>query len=181
MGSYLDSDKILRCEECGMIFLSEKMIIQNSDDYYSNNRIYGTNLLNPLKLEIMSENARSVLKLILKYINPATKKLLDVGAKAGVFVGEANKIGFDATGIELNKNLVEEARKKGTSLFWGSIEKHTFDYRFDIITLFHVLEHLENPIETIKKLKENLVESGFLIIEVPNINSYLAQKDKLSW
>jgi len=141
--------------------------------------------LNVERAKIQIESSQNFLKLISRYLNPSQhKKLLDVGAGGGILVDEANKFGFDAVGIEINKLLVAEATKRNIPVLWGNIENieiFPFNYKFDIIVLNHLLEHLNDPVKTLSKLKEYLRDGGFLIIEVPNIESYLAKKHKLSW
>lgn len=181
IGKYWDSEKIFQCKNCDLIFLSDKLMIEKLDRYYMENPIYATNYLNSLKYEIMVENSKDRLKFLLKNSLIKGKKLLDIGANFGVFVEEANKLGAKAVGLEINRAFAENVQNREIPVFYGDIESYDFKYKFDVITLFHVLEHLKDPLKIIRKVRDLLVDDGFLVLEVPNIQSYLANKDRLSW
>jgi SAM-dependent methyltransferase len=99
--------------------------------------------------------------------------LLDVGCGQGFFLREAARAGYIAQGIDVSRRAVEFAA--------GSVGVHaeqvTLDVllargtRFDIITLWHVLEHVLSPVEELKKVRQLLAPGGWCLVEVPNLNS----------
>ena len=92
--------------------------------------------------------------------------LLDVGGGGGEFVYLAEKWGFQATGIEPNIGYSEHAsREYGSTVTTGDIDDIAGTY--DIITMFHVLEHLPSPVRAFEKLYTLLNTNGKLCIEVP--------------
>ena len=96
-------------------------------------------------------------------------RLLDVGAGGGEVVYAAQKAGFVSCGIEPNIGYSEFARDQyGVTVETGQLDSSKFD-RFDVITLFHVLEHVPEPVTFLQKLHEHLQPNGHLLIEVPNI------------
>ena len=112
--------------------------------------------------------------------NKSKIKLLDVGCGTGDFLHACNKKGILVTGIEPN----EKARKlainkipeiKISDSIFNSTEK------FDVITMWHVLEHVPNLEKYIIKLKSLLSEKGVLIIAVPNFKSYDAKHYEEFW
>lgn len=110
------------------------------------------------------------------------KKLLDIGCGTGDFLGLAKKHQWDVMGIEPNKNARSIANKK-TEFAVFDIE-HLLKIpkkSFDVITLWHVLEHLPNLEEHISILKSILKLNGVLIIAVPNYKSYDATHYKEFW
>jgi SAM-dependent methyltransferase len=109
--------------------------------------------------------------------------LLDVGSGAGFFVKEAREKGFQAQGVEVSSLAVEfGVRTFGIPLTQGDIHHATFEAgSFDVITLWHVLEHLERPVETLRKVRALLKSSGVLIIAVPNFDSLQARWFKERW
>ncbi len=98
------------------------------------------------------------------------KTLLDVGAGTGDFVKQANARGFVVEGIEPNDKARSNARQKGVILHpkLGDIA----DRKFQIITLWHVLEHLPNLNGQIENLNNLLEPNGVLFIAVPNFKSF---------
>jgi len=117
-------------------------------------------------------------RLIQKY-RTGEKTLLDVGAGTGDFLLAAKDKDWDIEGIEPNQDAKIRAQEKGIELF-ASLDLLS-NNKYDIITLWHVLEHLPNLEEQIKKLVTLLNEKGTLIIAVPNFNSYDAKYYKKNW
>ncbi len=96
--------------------------------------------------------------------------LLDVGGGGGEFVYLAGKWGFQATGVEPNIGYSEHAsREYGCTVTTGAIDDIAGTY--DIITMFHVLEHLPSPVRAFEKLSTLLNANGKLCIEVPWIET----------
>lgn len=110
---------------------------------------------------------------------PQGKTLLDIGAGTGDFLVAAKNRGWTVSGIEPN----EEARKRAHEKSIQLVENFQTlpNQKFDVITMWHVLEHIPNLSETIQKLHELLNPNGVLIIAVPNYKSYDAQHYKEFW
>jgi 2-polyprenyl-3-methyl-5-hydroxy-6-metoxy-1,4-benzoquinol methylase len=106
------------------------------------------------------------------------KSVLDFGCGYGEFLSEIKKKNFckEAHGIEI-RHEVRDKLKQRKIFFYTDIEK--IDRKYDVITMFHVLEHLPNPIEILKKLKRILKKNGKLIIEVPSCNDLLLRDKNL--
>ena len=107
------------------------------------------------------------------------KKLLDVGAGTGDFLVVAKSQGWTVIGVEPNVKAKQKAAEKGIGLN-GSLEELEGD-NFDVITLWHVLEHLPNLNDQITRLNNLLAENGTLIIAVPNYKSFDANYYKNYW
>lgn len=111
-----------------------------------------------------------------------TKSLLDVGCGTGDFLELAQKNNWSVSGIEPNKNARVIANKKTNNSVFEIEELLNFkDSSFDVITLWHVLEHLPNLDEHISIFKKLLKPKGTLIIAVPNYKSYDANYYKHFW
>lgn len=117
-------------------------------------------------------------KLINQFANNS-KSLLDIGAGTGEFLLQAKSKNWKTLGIEPGIDAKIKAEKKGLSII-GNLT-HLTDQKFDIITLWHVLEHLPNLNEQIKKIEKHLKKNGTLIIAVPNFKSYDATYYKEFW
>lgn len=96
-------------------------------------------------------------------------KLIDIGAGGGEFVYLAKKNGFDAIGIEPNQLYSDFARREYDVDIITCMLDDLSDSSADIITIFHVFEHMAKPMEVMKKLYNTIKENGLLFIEVPNI------------
>lgn len=105
--------------------------------------------------------------------------LLDVGAGTGEFCKVAFDNNWKVEGVEPSKVALKFANEKGIKMY-TSIE-NVVDKKYDVITLWHVLEHLPNLDDVIKKLSDLLKPNGVLIIAVPNYNSFDAGYYKSFW
>jgi len=112
------------------------------------------------------------LKNKLKLINTQSPKgkLLDIGAGTGDFLVVAKTDGWQTTGIEPSQKAKTIAINKGVT-FADSLATLE-DNSFDVITMWHVLEHVPNLEEYISELKRLLKPSGTIVIAVPNFKSF---------
>ena len=128
---------------------------------------------------------KSALKKKLALINSfktEEKTLLDIGCGTGDFLETAKNNNWHVSGIEPDENAREIANSKtNNAVFVVKELKHLKAQSFDIITLWHVLEHLPNLEEHIKIFNYLLKPSGKLIIAVPNHKSYDAEYYKAFW
>lgn len=118
------------------------------------------------------------LKLINSF-NTETKTILDVGAGTGDFLKVCKKNNWKTNGIEPSEKARKIASDKNIKL--NDDISNIKDEKFDVITLWHVLEHIPNLFEYIKQLKLLLKPNGVLIIAVPNYKSYDAKYYKEYW
>jgi len=118
---------------------------------------------------------------ILQELGKSThRKLLDVGCAAGLFVGAASKLGFDAQGIEPNKKMAAPGIKRGLNIRTGFFpEVLGKDERFEIITFNDVLEHIEGIHTILDSCYQRLENNGHLCINVPNSNGLFFHVAKL--
>lgn len=109
------------------------------------------------------------------YIESKVSKgsILDVGIGTGDFLVELQKRGWDVYGTEPNPDARKKAESKG--LFPVSDLGKFQNHRFDVITLWHVLEHIPDLFNTVELLAGLLKPGGLLIIAVPNYKSYDAE------
>jgi 2-polyprenyl-3-methyl-5-hydroxy-6-metoxy-1,4-benzoquinol methylase len=118
----------------------------------------------------------------LKQIATPELRTLDAGASSGEFVFLMQKLGHTASGIEANEGYATHAVKE-LGLDVANCTFSEFSGRpesFDLITLFHVLEHLEFPVSELQRLAGYLQSDGLMAIEVPNI-LYTKMKFSRKW
>lgn len=115
---------------------------------------------------------KNKLNLINSY-EPSKGLILDIGAGTGDFLSVAQKDGWKTVGVEPSDKAKAIAKSKGVSFVENTsvLESHTFD----VISMWHVLEHVPNLDEQIKELKRLLKPSGTLIVAVPNFKSFDAK------
>ena len=112
------------------------------------------------------------LKNKLKLINSESQKgrILDIGAGVGDFLSVAKNDGWQTIGIEPSEKAKAIAKKKGVSFVENLSELE--NNSFDVITMWHVLEHVPDLENQIAELKRLIKPNGTIIIAVPNFNSF---------
>ena len=130
---------------------------------------------------VRSINLKRKLKLI-EDLSPSSKRLLDVGCGTGDFIHLAKNRGWSVAGIEPNEQARFIARSKNGEVIFDSSEWDKLaDQKYDIISLWHVLEHLPDPTGALKQYLSALDKNGHLIIAVPNYKSFDASYYKSDW
>ncbi|MHB1545645.1 MAG: class I SAM-dependent methyltransferase [bacterium] len=103
---------------------------------------------------------------------PVGQNLLDIGCGNGDFLYYAKSTGRKVTGVELDTQAVSVARAKGLDVRLGGVEAiNPEKERFDIITIGHVIEHVHDPIDLLRKCYLLLKKNGYIWIDMPNIDA----------
>lgn len=110
---------------------------------------------------------------LINKLQPSKGTLLDIGAGTGDFLLTAKQSGWQTIGVEPSEKAKSIAIKKGVNFLdnTDSIESHSLD----VITMWHVLEHVPDVENQIRELKRLIKPTGTILIAVPNFNSYDAK------
>jgi len=112
-------------------------------------------------------------------LNNGSGVILDIGAGTGDFLAKAKETGWTVSGIEPNEQAKQLAQQKEVLLHTKTDDFE--DHSFDVITLWHVLEHVPDLQHQIQEIKRLLKPGGYVIIAVPNFKSYDAAHYKSFW
>jgi len=95
-------------------------------------------------------------------------RFLDVGCAKGAFVGYAAAQGWQAEGVDVSVWATEQARERGLAIKTGTLEEqHYPDATFNVVHSSHMLEHVSDPLATLKEMRRILQPTGLLALEVP--------------
>lgn len=154
---------ILECENCGIVTLSEEKI---PEGFYEESGMHGNGL--PQIEEWLQQLERDDDRR-LKYLRDGItgKTILDFGCGPGGFMLKARDKCKEITGIELETRLKDHYTKSNLQVV-QHMEELPANIKFDLITAFHVVEHLDNPAGMLSKLSYLLSKGGKIIIEIPS-------------
>lgn len=168
--------KIVRCRNCGFVYVNPQPSVTELKDFYPQT-YYGKNPFFYEKIDV-SFRFKQVRKLLKK-----ESKVLDIGCGRGLVLSRLKKIGCEVWGTELSEISSKYAREiLGLNIINKNLEDCAFKKNsFDVVTMFHSLEHLIHPLKSVKEIYRILKPGGILIIEVPRFDSFHSRIFKDKW
>ncbi|MGB8481136.1 MAG: class I SAM-dependent methyltransferase [Acidobacteriaceae bacterium] len=171
--------KYYQCSSCGLVFMHP--IPENMRPFYEGG--YENIPNNVAELREIAAKEKYRIESILKYKTGG--KLLEIGPWRGVFSCNAKDAGFDVAALEIDQSCVEFLnRVVGVRATQSSNPAETLaemDEQFDVIVLWHSLEHLPTPWLVVQNAAKRLAPGGILLIAIPNIESYEFSLLRQSW
>ena len=162
-----------RCERCTVIFLNPQPTIETLKQQYTHPELLTTGPARAYSSHApfhLKEINRPRLRNVLRY-RAAQGDLLDVGCGMGDFCILAKEAGFRVFGTEFSGQYAEVAKSVSGAehVYVGRLQEIDFGNKmFDVISLWHVFEHLPDPLPTLVSLMGLLKPGGLISIEVPN-------------
>jgi len=173
--------KIVKCLDCGLVYAHPQPSEEHLDAVYKEGYFNGSchsDYLMEKKLYLHRFQER--LKEISSFKTQG--KLLDVGCAVGYFLETARQAGWEVSGVEISDFAAEQAKKAGIDVFAGKLEEAEYpDQHFDVVTLWHVLEHMKDPSGSLQETHRILNNGGLLAIELPNMASKKSRKSGEDW
>ena len=177
-----------KCVSCDTVFLTNPVQESVLNDHYTDNYLpyKGAAAWGKYKLFVAKSQKILDLKRVQVVANNTTSKksfsILDVGCGNPSFLKAVQKkLRADCTGIDFSDIGWKDKNFQNITLLNTSLADFNPLQKFDVITLWHYLEHDYNLQETVDKLYDSLKLGGKLIIEVPDFDSVTAKRQKQFW
>lgn len=169
--------KVVKCDKCTLISLenpTENVIDYSGPDYRKLYSPVVDKFLSPKEFfDLVVPFQKSKIERVKKLLNP-TANVLEIGSSTGHFLYLIKDKVSKVVGIELDPRHAMFARDNcKIDVYEKPIENVDFKEKFDVIFMFQVFEHIQNPIEFLTACKKYLKPSGTIYLEVPNINDVL--------
>lgn len=173
---------IVKCTQCLLLITSPRPETQHLAKYYLSkdyiSHASGAKSLFDNLYLLARKFTHSWKAAILKEISP-NKQILDYGCGTGSLLIYLRNNGWNATGIEPSPDARRIAEASANGGIYESIDD--VNEKYELITLWHVLEHIPDLGQTISKLKSHLTPKGKLLIAVPNPTSWESSKYGANW
>ncbi len=157
----------VKCRNCRLVYVNPIERTSRINKAYSRRKSTDASVMRKMRLNA----ARSQLGLIEQGHHRNGPLLLDIGCGEGFFLFNASSAGYNARGIELSQDAAEYARRE----FGLDVEARPFEElrlpenRFDVVTLWQVLEHVPHPLAILREVHRILKPGGLLALSTPDI------------
>ncbi|EFK08069.1 methionine biosynthesis protein MetW [delta proteobacterium NaphS2] len=187
---------IVQCLDCGLMRTNPRPTMETMGFYYPDD--YGPYISTIITDQNKRHKSGGVLDTLKKIIKPIYRKIvqfnttclptmapgrmLEPGCASGSFLHQMAQKGWDVYGIEYSEKAASAARQAGYNVHIGPLETAP-DYHepFDLIVGWMVLEHLQNPIRSLRKLRAWAWSDTWLVLSVPNAGSIEFSMFKHNW
>lgn len=166
--------QLVSCNECGFVFTNPRPDDHDLPRYYESDAYISHATKSKTLFDRVYKISRTFTikrkyRLVQKYSVTPAHSILDYGCGTGTFLVECLKHGMTVKGVEPSDSARNSALAHTGAIIANTIQN--ISGRFDIITLWHVLEHVADLKQTLLSLRDRLTENGTLFIAVPNLKS----------
>lgn len=164
----IENGKVYKCDECELLFINPMMSEEEENKFYKNynQHVKDRGMTVENSIEEFHEKSKPIAKerlsIVKKFFD--NKKVLEVGSSTGAFLSLLDNCNKNA--CELTPDNLEYSAQFINGKTYNKLE-NVDDTNFDIICMFHVFEHIRNPIEFLDRCKSLLSSDGCIIVEVP--------------
>ena len=169
-----EKNNILQCSVCGLVFLDLKKPKEEGESVYTK-EYREADTLPKISAEewftnpVIIQDCKNRMEWISgQYGDVSGKKILDIGCSSGYFLKTLFSANANASGVELNESCSDYARSLGFSVYSKNIETLGFENEFDLVVMFHTLEHAFDPLAGLRAIHTALKPGGVFMGEVPN-------------
>lgn len=172
-----EGSALLRCRNCGLVYLNPRPTPEEIGDYYPDDYNCFRPAVEDERFWLMRWMRRHKLayrrRLVEKFGGRKSGRILDVGCSTGLFLHEMTLAGWETLGVEPTPSAAAYARDRfGLDVFQGILEEAPLTPQsYNVVTFWDVLEHTFSPAETLRRTATLLEPGGLLAINVPNWHS----------
>lgn len=162
------------CRKCGLVFQSPRLVEKALDDFYTSDYrqlVQGQEGPTEKDLRVQHGRARVMVDFLEQEV-PAVSRHLDIGCSSGALLSAvASNYGCAAVGIEPGDAYRSFAQQRGFEVYRDLDElEEGQEATFDLVSMSHVIEHLPDPVQVLRRIRERWLEAGgFLLLETPNL------------
>ena len=180
LGARRDTFQIMRCSRCGLLFVSPRPSPEEMMQYYPFDEYEPYYRAIDEKPTLERLHRSHIQRQRCRFVERAKRqgRVLDVGCATGNFLAQLQERGrWETFGVEINQAAARYAQERfRLSVFAGQLADAGYPSgHFDLVTMWSVLEHLHNPLESLVEVRRILRPDGVLAFTIPNGDSLDAQ------
>jgi len=170
--------KLARCTDCSLVWLENAPPMEEMAYHYGDAYHQVISGIGEAEVARRWQKQRNVLSQF-----STRGSLLDLGCSSGSFLSTFKNDSWELYGIEIDPKQADRARQMTRAqIFTGDLFEVSFPPQsFDVVTGFHVLEHLDRPLERLAKIYELLKPKGIFYLGIPNVGSWEARLFRSYW
>ncbi len=181
-----ESFEIMECNDCSLRFTSPIPNENEIGDYYKSKEYIshtgkGNSIINQIYRIVQYFTLWSKKKKAMKFSHMKSGSILDIGCGTGKFLETMKQSGWTINGVETNDSARDIAESATGSVIFNQADFFVSKQKYDVITLWHSLEHLYDLKKYLNKISLSLNANGIIMIAVPNYQSYDAECFKQDW
>ena len=170
-----DGMDVVRCTACGLVYVNPRARVSDLTEHYNSGE--SSRLEYYRDAEAADRRTFAEILAIATRLAPARGALLDVGPCAGTLLLQAREAGFGVQGIEINAGAARMCREElGLDVRAGVLEPDSYPPdTFDVVSMGDVIEHVPDPVATLRTVARILKPGGHVLISTPNVGSAAAR------
>jgi 2-polyprenyl-3-methyl-5-hydroxy-6-metoxy-1,4-benzoquinol methylase len=163
--------QIVRCLRCGLVYVNPRLNARTLHEHYNSGQ--SSRIQYYLDVECADRQTFAGILDTAARLLPHTGRLLDIGPNIGTCLDLARQAGWETHGIEINEEAARYCRQqRGLDVISGQLEHGTFPRsHFEVVLMGDVIEHLPDPMATVRLVQTILKPGGLILISTPNIDS----------
>lgn len=163
---------LVKCNDCALVFVKNPPTAEDLKGYYGFESGYHSGLTRSgPEFETHVREAQENIRFLEKFSHAG--KLLDIGCSTGLFLQAAQVKSWQVQGLEYSADAARFAVEQyGLAVTHGSLDDYvpTTEPRFDVVTMWDVLEHVPDPRSAVRRVRELLRTNGLLFVKTPNVD-----------
>jgi ubiquinone/menaquinone biosynthesis C-methylase UbiE len=168
---------VVACSSCGLIQVHPRPTKQYLKSFYNSHSDADPSASLPYRISVFVQILAQIEEW---YPNPAS--ILDVGCGNGSFLEIAKKFSRNVYGVDTSASCCRTCSEKGLTVCCGELEEVNLPTAsFDVVTLFHVIEHVLDPRSFLAEVRRILKVGGGVVVRTPNIDSKISRVTGRYW
>ncbi len=166
---FLGELSLVNCRQCGIVYLNPRLAPESTARIEDDSTVYDYD--SAAAEQMIDVSFAGLMRWLAPSVPSAQRRMLDVGCNRGLLLEAARRQGWQVTGVELSSVAAQHAREAYGLTVYPALDVLPAGEQFDLITLWHVLEHVHAPVEFLRTVAGRLANPGLLAIQVPDFDA----------